>query len=269
MCYTAYPLLLFYQSKRMFMQRSSITIFAVALCLWTATAVGWGGVSTAFGGGDTGSGTPAEWRAGCEVSAEAVRRHGVDRCFSSETISVETAKRMRNKSYKQGCAVPLADLRYLRVLHYDGEGRIKVGEMVCDKAISADLLAVFRELFAVRYPIERMVLVDNYDADDERSMAANNTTCFNYRAVAGSRRLSNHSRGRAVDVNPLYNPHVRMRQGRVSSVAPKAGQRYADRTLRHPMMINGGSVCLRVFKKHGFRWGGDWRSSKDYQHFEK
>lgn len=213
--------------------------------------------------------TLAEWRAGSEVSPAAVERYGVGRCFTSAKIDKTVYARMRGRSYKQGCTVPLSSLRYLRVLHYDNAGSIRLGEMVCASAISDDLLCIFRQLYDAHYPIERMVLIDEYNADDELSMAANNTSCFNFRPVAGSRRLSKHSLGRAVDVNPLYNPHVRCRQGKMSSVAPQAGRRYADRSLNLPMMIGRYGLCFRLFAERGFRWGGDWRSSKDYQHFEK
>lgn len=210
-----------------------------------------------------------EWRAGSKVSAAEVKKYGLDRCFGYSELSDKVFSRMQGRSYKRGCTVPRSSLRYVHVLHYDRNGNIRLGEMVCDKAIAADLVSIFRELYAARYPIERMVLVDNYGADDERSMTANNTSCFNFRTVAGSKKLSNHSLGRAVDVNPLYNPQVKFRKGRIYKVAPKAGQRYADRSLRLPMMIDRNDLCYRLFIKHGFRWGGSWHSSKDYQHFEK
>lgn len=210
-----------------------------------------------------------EWRAGCKVNLNAVKQYGVDRCFVAEKIGKSVYARMKGHSYKRGCTVPLPSLRYLRLLHYDNEGNIRLGEMVCSSAVSSDLIDIFRQLYEARYPIERMVLVDDYDADDERSMTANNTTCFNYRAIAGTGRLSKHSQGRAVDINPLYNPHVHFKQGKIKSVSPQAGRRYADRTLRQPMMINRNDLCYRLFTQHGFRWGGAWRSSKDYQHFEK
>jgi len=213
--------------------------------------------------------TLAAWRAGSKVSLAAVEKYGLDRCFTAEKIDKTVQTRMRGRSFKRGCTVALSSLRYLRVLHYDSEGNIRLGEMVCSNVISGDLLSIFHKLYEARYPIERMVLIDDYGADDERSMAANNTTCFNFRLVAGSRRLSKHSLGRAVDINPLYNPHVRRKQGKVSLVAPQAGRRYANRVLGLPMMIDRDDLCYRLFIEHGFRWGGDWRSSKDYQHFEK
>lgn len=210
-----------------------------------------------------------EWRAGSVVSFEAVKAYGVSRCFRAEPLPDRVFSRMQGRSFDRGCTVSRSSLRYVRVLHYDASGRIKVGELVCNQAISADLVSIFRALYDARYPIERMVLIDDYGADDERSMAANNTSCFNFRTVSGTRTLSNHSRGMAVDVNPLYNPYVKRRGGKLISVQPAASRRYADRSLSFPMRIDRNDLCYRLFIKHGFTWGGDWRSSKDYQHFEK
>ncbi len=209
------------------------------------------------------------WRAGHRVSEHAVAAYGLARCFVAEPLSDAVFRRMRGKSYKAGCPVKRTDLRYLRVLHCDAKGQTRLGEMVCHSGISADLLSIFRQLYEARYPIASMVLIDNYDANDERSMAANNSSCFNYRPVAGSRTLSRHSYGLAVDINPLYNPYVVPRRGRAPRVTPVAGQRYADRSQSFTQKIDHDDLCYRLFRKHGFRWGGDWRSRKDYQHFEK
>lgn len=140
--------------------------------------------------------------------------------------------------------------------------------MVCNKAVSDDVVAILRALFEARYPIERMVLIDEYDADDERSMAANNSSSFNFRYISGTNRLSNHSDGMAVDINPLYNPYVRVRGG-VTTVDPEAGRPYSDRSRSFVYKIERDDVCYREFVKRGFVWGGDWTSLKDYQHFEK
>ena len=142
------------------------------------------------------------------------------------------------------------------------------GELICHKTIADDLLAIFRELYQAKYPIERMVLVDEYDADDEASMRANNSSAFNFRYISGTKTLSRHSRGMAIDINPLYNPYVRHRGGR-TLVEPANAQAYVDRTKDFPYKIVKGDLCYRLFKKYGFTWGGDWKNSKDYQHFEK
>lgn len=209
------------------------------------------------------------WKAGEQVTPAAIERYGLDRCFVAEEISDAVFSRMWKKSYKEGCTVPRSSLRYVKVLHFTANGTVKLGEMVCDKAIAEDLLVIFRTLYEARYPIERMVLVDDYGANDEISMAANNTSCFNYRVVSGTRKLSNHSKGRAVDINPLYNPYVKRNRDGSVRVKPVAGKPYADRAKTFKYKISRGDICHKLFKQHGFSWGGDWRSVKDYQHFEK
>lgn len=209
-----------------------------------------------------------EWRAGTPVSAAAVELFGEERCFSAAEIDDRLFSRIYGKSYKEACPVPRAELRYLRVLHRDLEGRIVPGEMICNRAIAGELVDIFRTLYKAGYPIERMVLIDQYDADDTRSMEANNSSSFNFRTVAGSAALSKHSRGMAVDINPLYNPCVSRRNGR-TVVEPAAGRPYADRSRNFPCKIDREDLCYKEFTRRGFTWGGDWRSLKDYQHFEK
>ena len=188
--------------------------------------------------------------------------------FTSSPIDSVLFARMKGKSYKDDCTIPLSELRYLRVLHYDFEGNVRTGEIVCNKSICNDLLEIFEALYNARYPIERITLIDDYDADDERSMTANNTSCFNFRTIAGTQKLSKHSRGMAIDINPLYNPYVVTRSGR-TVISPAAGKPYANRSLTFPHKIDRNDLCYRLFIEHGFRWGGAWRSSRDYQHFEK
>ena len=189
--------------------------------------------------------------------------------FAIDTISDAVFQRMLGKSYKYDCTVKREDLRYLHIIHYDGEGKEVQGELVCNKLIANDLIEIFKELHKQKYPIERMRLIDDYDGDDERSMQANNTSCFNFRAIAGSKKLSKHSQGLAIDINPLYNPCVRFRKDGKMSVEPMTGRPYTNRNKPFPYKIDKNDLCYRLFTKHGFKWGGDWRSLKDYQHFER
>lgn len=225
--------------------------------------------ASAAGEDDSGVSALAHWRAGEQVSHASVERFGVGQCFKAEPISDKVFARMRGKSYKENCTVPRSSLRYLKVLHYTLDGKIKLGEMVCNKAIAADLIDIFRKLYEAKYPIEKMVLVDDYGANDELSMEDNNTSCFNYRRVSGSKKLSNHSKGLAVDVNALYNPYVKTRADGTTHVEPKGGRPYTDRNKAFAYKIDRSDLCYRLFKQHGFKWGGDWKRTKDYQHFEK
>ena len=199
------------------------------------------------------------WLVGISASAQD---------FYQQEITDDIFARIEGKSFKANCITSREDLRYLRVLHYNKDREVLEGELICHKDIADDLLAIFQELYKAAYPIERMVLIDEYDADDEASMRANNTSAFNVRYASGMKRLSSHSTGMAIDINPLYNPLVRYREGQ-TRVFPTTAAAYMDRTKYFPYKIEKGDLCYRLFKKYGFSWGGDWRSSKDYQHFEK
>lgn len=200
----------------------------------------------------------------CGLTAKGQNVEG----FRIDTLSNEVFSQMQGKSYPEGCTVARADLRLLSVLHCDADGQVKHGRLVCNKAIADDLLDIFRQLYEARYPIERMTPIDDYDADDERSMTDNNTSSFCFRQISGSKNLSKHALGMAVDINPLYNPCVRKKDGK-TVVEPAAGKRYANRRKSSPYKLKRGDLCHRLFMEHGFKWGGDWNSLKDYQHFER
>lgn len=184
--------------------------------------------------------------------------------FAVHELSDSVFQRMQGKSYPKGCTVKRTDLRYLTVLHVDAEGNVHRGELVCNRLIAQDVLDIFKQLYMARYPIQCMRLIDDYGADDERSMQANNTSGFCYRAVSGSQKLSKHAQGLAIDINPLYNPCVKG-----VHVQPSTGRRYVDRRSKFTYKIERGDLLWRLFTERGFRWGGTWRSLKDYQHFEK
>ena len=140
--------------------------------------------------------------------------------------------------------------------------------MIVNQKIETDILEIMRELYEQKYPIEKMVLVDEYGAEDEKSMEDNNSSAFNYRVIAGSSKLSKHSQGLAIDINPRFNPCVRTSNGELT-VEPSNGMEYADRTREFEHKITETDLCYQLFTAHGFQWGGSWNSLKDYQHFEK
>ena len=189
--------------------------------------------------------------------------------FTAQDIPDSIWVRMQGRSYPQECGIARSELRYLELSHYDFNGEEHIGQMVCNRQIADDLLYIFRKLYETEYPIGRMRLIDDYDASDQLSMADNNTSCFCYRRIAGSKTLSKHSTGMAVDVNPLYNPCLYVRSGRVLPPEGKPYARDRDRRKDIPGKIDTADLCYRLFLSRGFRWGGSWRSLKDYQHFEK
>ena len=210
------------------------------------------------------------WIPGSSVSMGTIKKYGESRCFVSEPIPDAVFARMKGHSYKANCTVPRSQLRYLKVLHYDGHGHILLGEMVCNRVIAQELIEIFHTLFQHRYPIERMRLIDDYHADDEASTQDNNSTCFNFRkktlAAAG---LSKHAQGMAVDINTLYNPYCKVLRSGKLKVSPESGRPYVNRNAQFPYKITKSDLCYRLFVQHGFKWGGSWKSCKDYQHFEK
>jgi hypothetical protein len=167
-------------------------------------------------------------------------------------------------SWRTGCPVPIEDLRLLNVTHWGFDRAVHGGELVVNEDAVAAILRVMRALFDARFPIAMMRLVDAYHGDDNRSTAADNTSAFNCRIVAGHPGVwSQHAYGRAIDINPLENPEV-LGDG---TVVPPAGAAYVDRSRRAKGMILSGGVVVRAFANVGWGWGGTWTSFKDYQHF--
>jgi hypothetical protein len=164
-------------------------------------------------------------------------------------------------SWRPGCPVGPSQLRLLRVSHWDFRGRARVGAIVVRAAAARDVVSVFRKLYAARFPVRRLRLVEAYRGSDDASMAADNTSGFNCRFVSGTRRWSQHAYGVAIDINPVENPFVHS-----GTVEPPAGRRYLDRSNRRRGMIVEGDVVVRAFAAIGWTWGGRW-STPDYQHF--
>lgn len=173
------------------------------------------------------------------------------------------AERMKGRSWHRGCPVAISQLRLLRVRHWSFKGEVERGRLIVHEDSGRAILKVLEELFENRFPIRRMEVIDAYGGDDRRSMAADNTSAFNCRFVAGTERWSEHAFGRAVDLNPIENPYVTT-SGHVS---PPAGRPYADRSRDAKGMVHGGDATVRAFKRVGWEWGGNWSGTKDFQHF--
>ncbi len=188
-----------------------------------------------------------------------------DFCISE--IDNKIFSRIAGKSYKVNCSIPPGELRHLSLLHKNLSGEILRGEMICNVKIADDLLDIFKKLFAANYPIEKVRLIDEYDADDELSMRDNNSSCFNFRLVSFTNRISWHGYGLAVDINPLYNPYIKTVDGK-KIIAPDNSADFEDREKNFPYKITADDLCCRLFREKNFIWGGDcWDDEKDYQHF--
>ena len=193
--------------------------------------------------------------------------------FFSEPITPAIEERITGISYPaDGSAeITLNELAYLNVLYNDFEGGVQTGELICNQYIALDLLEIFEELYRSGYQFEEISLIDKYDGDDTLSMEHNNTSCFNYRIVDGTDHLSKHAYGLAIDINPFYNPYVIYNKDGTGEtyISPQGSEVYADRSKDFPYKIDENDLCYKLFIEHGFTWGGNWNSSKDYQHFQK
>lgn len=217
------------------------------------------------------SGIPA----GTILAEEEIDFSNLDAYFMSWSIEEgdNLYERINGKSYRANDYVPLSSLCYLKMPHYNFDGRIQVGEMIVSKEIEEDVKHIFKELFEARYQIYSMYLIDNYwtgdpDTTDSASIDVNNTSAFCYRTVTGGSKLSNHAYGKAIDLNPQQNPYVSYSTG-APRWSHENANAYIDRTTGLPHVITHEDLAYQLFTEHGFQWGGDWNNPKDYQHFDK
>jgi D-alanyl-D-alanine carboxypeptidase len=166
-------------------------------------------------------------------------------------------------SYRPGCPVTPGQLRLVRVSYWGFDRKPRVGSVVVRADVARDIVAVFRRLYAARFPIRRLRTIDAYKGRDSASLAADNTSAFNcrYAIAPGPKRWSAHAYGLAIDVNPVENPYLDR-----GLVRPPAGRRYLNRSRVRPGMAVPGGVLVRAFAAIGWSWGGRW-SPPDYQHF--
>jgi D-alanyl-D-alanine carboxypeptidase len=183
---------------------------------------------------------------------------------SIQPVDAGTAAEMTGVSWHEGCPVAIADLRLLELTFWGFDGYRHRGELVVHEDVAASVVDAFHTLYTAHFPINKMRRVDYYGGSDDASMADDNTSAFNCRPKTGSTSgFSVHSYGKAIDINTVENPYVKG-----STVLPAAGAAYLDRTDVRPGMIVHGDLVWSAFIAHGFQWGGDWTSLKDYQHFE-
>ncbi len=187
-----------------------------------------------------------------------------DRAFTATIADVpETVRaRMHGKSWRDDPRCPRFDaLAYITADHVAMTGSVARGELVVAKAIASRTVELLRRLHALGFPIHKMALVDDHDADDDRSMAADNTSAFNFRVVAGTDVLSQHALGLAIDINPVENPWRKP-----DRILPPEGAAFADRRHVRPGMIVRPGPVVATLDELGWEWGGDWRHAFDDHH---
>ena len=152
------------------------------------------------------------------------------------------------------------DLVLLDLEYYSTDGNIHRGQLIVSKSVRHDIEDIFKMMLDMKFVINKMQPIVKYNWSDDASMRDNNTSGFNYRYIAGTKRLSNHSFGRAVDINPKWNPVIH-KNGKLS---PANGNYDTTRNgtfyTKHPIVLE--------FKKRGWRWGGDFKKYRDNHHFD-
>jgi poly-gamma-glutamate synthesis protein (capsule biosynthesis protein) len=182
--------------------------------------------------------------------------------FRGRAEPIPASLRARMTSWHRGCPVGIERLRLLTLSYWGFDGRGHAGRLVVAATQTRAVLRVMRRLYEARFPIRRMQLVERYGADDDRSMAADNTSGFFCRPIRSGGRWSAHAFGLAIDINPVENPYITS-----GEVAPPAGAAFVDRSQYRKGMIHAGDAVVRAFAAAGWKWGGYWRYPKDYQHF--
>lgn len=191
----------------------------------------------------------------------------MNRAFSATILEISEPiqSEMRGRSWHvdEACP-PFSELRLLALTHHGFDATVREGELVVHRDIAEEVAAIFARLFVLGFAIERMERVDHFAGSDAASMAANNSSAFNFRRIEGSPVLSHHARGLAIDLNPVQNPWVRGER-----VDPEAGRDYLVRApTRLGMIVEPGPV-VDTFLAHGWHWGGHFGDMLDYHHFSK
>jgi hypothetical protein len=182
-----------------------------------------------------------------------------------DTLHDPLLAKVRSATWHTGCPVAPEDLRVLTIRYLDYNKAEQAGQLIAHKDVAQEVLGIFRKLLEQKFQIERMNPVEDYGGDDEKSMEANNTSAFNCRDITlQPGKFSNHSWGRAIDINPLTNPYIKG-----TTVLPPEGRRHLDRAHRETGIIVADSPIVKMFRDAGWQWGGSWTDRKDYQHFEK
>lgn len=121
----------------------------------------------------------------------------------------------------------------------NGSGTRTTMNLTVHKKLTGEITQIFTEMANMGFPVKT------------------GTTCgYNWRSMVSSSSQSHHSYGCVIDLNWDDNPYV----SSSLSVGNNLYQPYINRFSVTPEVV-------RIWKKYGFYWGGDWKSAKDYMHF--
>lgn len=177
---------------------------------------------------------------------------------------------LARSSWSDECPVVADDLRWVQLAFWGFDGRRHTGELLVHADAANEMVQVFGQLYAARFPIEEMRITRAEEIDAEPTGDGNNTGAFTCRPVHGTTYWAQHAYGLAVDVNPFQNPYIKPPDAKGvpgDMLIPELAAAYLDRSRQVPGMIRPGDTVVRAFAAVGWQWGGDWRKAKDFMHF--
>jgi len=184
--------------------------------------------------------------------------------FTREPLPDHIIEQITGVTFHDTTPFGFEHLTYVTVTHANFQDESQIGHLIVADTVGDEVLEIFQEIYAARFPIHSIVLIDYFDACDYASMVANNSHAFNFRYIAGTNRISRHGYGMAIDINPIQNPYYRN-----GNIKPAIGEPYLNRSYVRPGMIIPGDAVYTAFISRGWTWGGNWTSPRDYHHFER
>jgi D-alanyl-D-alanine carboxypeptidase len=180
---------------------------------------------------------------------------------SINELTTVQKERMNERTWHEGCPVPLDDLVSIHLNTIGFDNAVHDGVLVMNRKVSKEVVEIFGELFASGFQIERMQPYEDFPVGEIG--ASNGTVGFNCRpAEDNPKAFSSHAYGIAVDVNEKTNPYHN----------PKTGWEPAgsngDRNRSAPGLLTADAEAVKIFMRHGWIWDG-LLDPPDYQHFGK
>jgi len=184
--------------------------------------------------------------------------------FTARVTAPAPREVIARSSWRPNCPVEADELTWLRLSFWGFDNQRHNGELLVNEDVAQDLVSVFEELYAARFPMEQLTIVTRKELNAPPTGDGNATTAFACRPTTGGTEFSQHAYGLAIDINSFQNPYV---SGDL--VLPELASAYVDRTNERPGMIEANGPVVRAFASIGWEWGGSWQSLKDYQHFSR
>lgn len=188
-----------------------------------------------------------------------------DKPWTTRPLTPAEQQRMTPSVWRKGCPVALEEIRRVTVQFVNYQGHLRTGQIDVHERYATDIAAVFQQLLASKFAINKIRPIEAYGGSDDASIDDDNTAAFNCRTVTGGKRFSEHAYGRALDLNPYRNPYVRNGKAQARPDFAKYVNRATAKAYPGVVMPDGPAVAS--FAAIGWQWGGTWNNPVDYQHF--